>query len=80
MCVLDLVLLFVINGIIKIRPKVQTANRIHSNQPKQPRCLVLMSVTACTDTFSLLHLGQIIFNTPPQYITIFSIFFQRGGA
>nr|DAZ24220.1 MAG TPA: cysteine-rich protein [Caudoviricetes sp.] len=60
MWVFDFVLLFVIKGIISISPKVQTANKIHRNQPKQPRCFVFTSVTACAETFSLLHFGHVI--------------------
>jgi hypothetical protein len=41
-------------------PKVHTASRIQSNQPKQPLFFTLTSVQTCTFTSVLLHFGQII--------------------
>ena len=63
-CVLELVLLLVSSGMTRIIPSVQMDSKIQHAQPKQPRCFVLVSVTACTVTFSLRHLGQVMASTP----------------
>jgi len=54
----------VISGMMRISPRVQTASRIQPHHARQPRCLVLMSVTACVITCSLPHFGQTILHIP----------------
>lgn len=63
------VLLLVTAGIISINPQVKIASSIHIAQPRQPRCLVfvVVSVTACTVTYSEPHLGHFIMIPPVSF-------------
>ena len=67
LCYFDLVFVLVTAGIIRISPQVHIASKIQHAQPKQPRCFVFVSVTACITTRSQPHLGQII-GTPFGFV------------